>query len=92
MRKITLEEAIDIYNNDNTKIKTLEEVQAEMDFGDVYTISDFSEQVSQGSISDYDGIGYFHNGHEETEVCVFDPDIPYYMAILMFPYVCWYNK
>ena len=69
-------------------IKSKEEVQAEMKFGDVITAEKFRKLVEPRCIIDDDGCGCLHNGIEETDLDVFE----YFEFIDKFPYVCWYNK
>lgn len=68
-------------------MKTKEEVQKEC-FGDVYDTDDFVRIVNSGYINDFDGIGVFHNGENETNIDVFSD----YPDSKKYPYVCWYNK
>ena len=74
------------------EIKTLEEVEAEQDLGDVFTIENFIELVRDGYFTDYDGEGYLHNGKNETGYyaeCV----VTYLEEMkAKYPYVVWYNK
>ena len=70
-------------------MKTLKEIKKEC-IGDVFTIDEFAKEVNSGFINGYDGIGYFHDGENETNIEVFSnfnwEDVENY------PYVCWYNK
>lgn len=72
------------------EIKTKEEIQEEC-FGDVYTREEFLEQVRSGRINCFDGIGYYHDGNEETEISVWTSEGAF-VEISEFPYICWYNK
>lgn len=77
-----------IMNDKEEIIKTLEEIKNEMEFGDIYTTEEFKKYVEDGSFIPYDGWGYYHNGVEETRICVWDTD----EIDTSYPYVCWYNK
>ncbi len=76
-------------------MKTIEQIQKETKVGDVFTLKEFMEVVERGSINDYDGFGYFHDGEKETDINVFS-DIWYEFEVddvlKMYPYVIWYNK
>lgn len=83
------------------KMKTIEQVREETKLGDVFigevfTLEEFMEEVDRGSITEYDGIGYFHDGEKETAISVFSPIWFKYNSvdevIEQFPYVIWYNK
>lgn len=82
-------------------MKTIEQVReetkvGEVFIGDVYTLEEFMDYVDRGCITEYDGIGYFHNGEQETAIGVFSPIWYNYNSvnevIKQFPYVIWYNK
>ena len=72
-------------------IKTKEQVQSEIGFGDVYTIEEFFDCVKCGSFIPYDGVGYFHDGDKETARSVWSEDISL-LELKNYPYVCWYNR
>jgi hypothetical protein len=67
-------------------MKTKEQVQDEC-FGEVYTLDEFIDEVTCGGINQYDGVGFFHNGENETNVSVWEKSCD----LLCYPYVCWYN-
>ena len=69
------------------KIKTKEQVQQECEYGDVFTTEEFWKYVENGSFNEYDGEGYYHDGENETNLCVWC-----YPNKKGMPYVCWYNK
>jgi hypothetical protein len=69
-------------------MKTIDQVQDEIGFGNVYTSEDFAEDVEYGGFTPYDGIGYYHDGEEETHISVWS-DL---RLLHKYPYVCWYNK
>jgi len=71
-------------------MKTLEQVKVE-EFADVFTLNEFIEMLDEGYIIDYDGIGYFHDGENETNISVWDNTLTW-DDVKNFPYVCWYNK
>lgn len=74
-------------------MKTIEQVKAEMEFGDVYTVAEFGSLVVRGLINAFDGIGYFHDGNKETNWCVWSNYPENVLAkIRECPYVTWYNK
>lgn len=73
-------------------IKTPKEIIKEIGYGDCYTTAEFAEYVRRGIFISYDGIGYYHDGQQKTNVPVsFIPE-----EIIengkVYPYVCWYNK
>lgn len=71
-------------------MKTKEQVQAE-EYGHVFTLDEFFDKIESGCISPYDGYGYFHDGQNETNICVWDDSISL-DDIEDMPYVIWYNK
>lgn len=75
----------------NMKIMTMDEIKDSMEFGDLYTTEEFREMVTEGSIIDDDGCGYFHDGRRETKIDVFSFDW-FSNKECEYPYVCWYNK
>lgn len=58
----------------------------------VYTTEDFLKAVKTGFFNSYDGIGYYHDGENETDISVFSGEISFTEAVKKYPYVCWYNK
>ncbi len=70
--------------------KSKEEIQATSD-SDVYTLEEFIGFIEAGSITRYDGNGYFHDGVRETEISVWDNGLTW-NDVKDYPYVCWYNK
>lgn len=69
-------------------MKTIDQIQDEIGFGNVYTSKDFAEDVESGGFIPYDGTGYYHDGEQETDICVWSD-----LSLLhKYPYVCWYNK
>ena len=72
------------------KYKSKKEIQ-ETCIGRVYTIDEFEKIVDEGDIISYDGVGYFHDGINETDISVWDDNVSYEEA-RKYPYVCWYNK
>lgn len=76
-------------------MKTIEQIQEETRVGDVFTLEEFMEVVERGSINDYDGFGYFHNGEKETDINVFSNIWDKFEVddmLKRYPYVIWYNK
>lgn len=71
-------------------MKTIEQIEAETD-GNVYTLEDFMELNQLTFILPYDGIGYFHDGENETDKSVWDNTLTW-EDVKDYPYVCWYNK
>ncbi|GEM_PF-2689358 len=59
--------------------------------GDVYTLRAFMEEIDNGIVSSYDGVGYFHDGKHRTNVKVWNNDLTW-NDVKDYPYVCWYNK
>ena len=41
--------------------KCKEEIEQKIGYGDCFTIDEFIEEIEQGSINGYDGIGYFYD-------------------------------
>lgn len=72
-------------------MKTIEEVRAECEYGDVMTTKEFCQEVADGCINSFDGRGVFHDGEKETNVSVWDRSLTW-NDIKKYPYVCWYNK
>ena len=72
-------------------MKTIEEVQIKNDICDVLTLEDFRNYVDNGFFTDYDGVGYLHNGNKETSISVWDINL-FNAKYDKYPYVCWYNK
>lgn len=72
-------------------MKDVKQVQKECEYGTVFLLDDFADQIDDGSINEYDGIGYFHNGEKETNISVWDRSLTW-EDIKDYPYVCWYNK
>ena len=75
-------------------MKTKEQVQKEglvAKYGTVFTTEEFAEYIERGSFIPYDGIGYFHDGENETDRSVWDDSITA-EEVEKYPYVCWYNR
>jgi hypothetical protein len=72
-------------------MKSQEQVQKETEYGDVFTIEEFAHDVKLGCITPYDGVGYFHDGENKTNRCVWDDSVTA-EEVKNYPYVCWYNK
>lgn len=67
-------------------------IEEDIKYCDVFTTEVFAEQVKCGSFISYDGIGYYHDGEDETDIEV---DFNYDLVmekVAEYPYVCWYNK
>ncbi len=79
---------LDIKNEKTKTIKSIDEIQNEMEYGDVFSSEEFKTEVENGGINEYDGIGYYHDGQKETDVSVWSKD----EIDTSYPYVCWYNK
>lgn len=73
------------------KTLTMDEIKDSMEFGDLYTVEEFREMVTEGYIIDDDGCGCFHDGKRETSIDVFSFDW-FSDKECEYPYVCWYNK
>lgn len=71
-------------------MKSKKQIQKET-FGDVYTLSEFSRLIDDNLVSSYDGIGYFHDGENETDFCVWNDSLTW-EDVKNYPYVVWYNK
>ena len=72
-------------------MKSLEQVQREEEIGTVYTTEEFAMCISRVSFNAFDGVGFFHDGEQETNKCVWD----YFLTwddVKDYPYVVWYNK
>lgn len=75
-------------------MKTKKEIAAEHEIlseDEIYTREEFEELVDCGAFIPYDGIGYFHDGEDETEVSVWDETLTP-EDVEKYPYVCWYNR
>lgn len=72
-------------------MKTIEQIQDEVRYGEVFNSNDFAQKVISGSFNKFDGVGFFHNGENETNISVWDKKVTleYFKE---YPYVCWYNK
>lgn len=57
----------------------------------VYTKKEFVQLVDEGMFIPYDGIGYFHDGTNETDISVWDNSLTA-KDVEKYPYVCWYNR
>lgn len=72
---------------------TKEEVQKSMKYGKVFDISEFARDVRHGYFTEYDGVGYFHDGEKETDENVFTDKGNFRKATAKkYKFVCWYNK
>ena len=71
-------------------MKTIEEIKKDC-IGDVFATENFIKAVNNGWFNSCDGIGFFHDGEEETDIEVFSRFIEE-DDIKKYPYVCWYNK
>lgn len=73
-------------------MKSIEQIQREIPYGDVMTREKFIEIVEYGGFIPYDGDGYFHDGEQELE----NQNVWMYtikqMKTCPYPYVIWYNK
>ena len=72
-------------------IKGKEQIQEEIGYGEVLTIEEFFSDVMRGCLTPSDGIGYFHDGTNETERSVWDENLSL-VELKEYPYVTWYNK
>lgn len=73
-------------------MKTIKEVRTEVKYGDVFTTKNFAEAVKKGMFNLYDGIGYYHDGINETDEYVSFNYETLLEDTKKYPYVCWYNK
>ena len=73
------------------KVLTMDEIKDSMKYGDLYTVEEFREMVTEGYIIDDDGSGCFHDGKRETSIDVFSFDW-FSDEECKYPYVCWYNN
>lgn len=53
-------------------MKTIEEVQAECEYGKVMTIKDFYQEVAKGFYNLFDGCGVFHDGEKEADISIWN--------------------
>ena len=60
--------------------------------GTCFGIKEFIRDVRSGNILDEDGIGYYHNGYEETKERVMFNGNSIVGEYSDYLYVCWYNK
>lgn len=75
-------------------MKTIKEIEQEYPWATVFSFDDFVRHVVSGHITSYDGVGYFHNGREETDIMVSIQHITMSTAGKRerYPYICWYNN
>lgn len=73
-------------------MKTKEQIEKEIGFGDCFTVDEFAEYVTKGYFNRYDGVGYFHDGENETRISVWADVDTVFEARDTYPYVMWYNK
>jgi hypothetical protein len=59
--------------------------------GEVYTRKEFMKLVDAGAFIPYDGIGYFHDGTNRTDISVWNNSLTA-KDVEKYPYVCWYNR
>ena len=71
-------------------MKTVEQIQKEIPYGDVFISTEFKRYAEDGYFIPYDGFGYFHDGENETDYCVWDVEDE--AEFDKYPYVVWYNK
>ena len=71
-------------------MKTIEQIQQEIPYGDVFISTEFKHDAENGYFIPYDGIGYFHDGENEIDYCVWDVEDE--AEFNKYPYVIWYNK
>jgi len=71
-------------------MKTIEQIEIETG-SDTYTLEDFMNLRQCGFIGSYDGIGFYHDGENETRKSVWDKTLNW-EDVKDYPYVCWYNK
>lgn len=75
-------------------MKTKKQIAAEhsiLNESSIYTLNEFMDLLDDGTITSYDGWGYFHDGENETRLNVWDNSLTW-DDVKDFPYVCWYNK
>ena len=76
-------------------MKTKEQIQKEGVCaecgGEVFTTEEFAECIERGTFIPYDGVGYFHDGENETWRSVWDDSVTA-EEVEKYPYVCWYNR
>lgn len=67
-------------------------IQCNKEYGHVYTVDDFITDVKNGSLMNYDGVGYFASIYGEKSEYV-DCDVDWLNANRKdYKYVLWYNK
>ena len=71
-------------------MKTIEQIQKEIPYGDVYLSNQFRLDAEDGYFIPYEGVGYFHDGENETDYCVWD--VKQEIEFNKYPYVVWYIK
>ena len=73
-------------------MKSLEQVQKEIQDTHVIPIDEFIADVSEGLFTDWDGIGVFHDGEIETDIEI-ECNASYLKTVReKYPSVCWYGK
>lgn len=75
------------------KYAKMAEIQAQIKYGDVFTIEDFIEEVETGGFMSYDGTGYYWDTekNEEAEKVSFDIN-KLKQDAQKYEYVIWYNR
>jgi len=74
------------------EMKTLKEVRKENPHCYVFTTREFFNLVKDDLFNCYDGIGFYHDGENETDINIWGGKIITWFRKKKYPYVCWYNK
>ena len=69
---------------------TIQEIQEDLDSGEVFAIDEFIELAEMGEL-DEEGYGYFHDGEEMTEIRVALDVEELEDMQEQYPYVIWFN-
>ena len=73
-------------------MKTIQEVQDELEYGEVFPIDEFLELLEMGELDDESSYGYYHDGEEETQKSVLLDAEDIEENREQYPYVIWYNN
>lgn len=69
----------------------LSEIRCKYPDAEVLTLDEFCTQVGNGAINRNDGLGYFFDGQQQTDVSVWDDSLTS-DDVVNYEYVLWYTK
>lgn len=59
--------------------------------GKIFTLDEFSNGVKDGTINVCNGIGYFHDGNQLTQITVNNNRLKW-ESTKKYPYICWFRE